>query len=356
MLKKKVGKLNKRFFNLKKDISIKSVLDYLSISKEIFFKYNNKFKSNDIIDFKIKQFSSLSNSFDDSLIFVNKSVFENSSNIKGVCLVKIPSQVDNFQNNIIIPSENPKLDFCNLINEFCIKKEKQSEMQKINSSLISEDSIIGTNFTIGDFSKIGENVEIGDNVIIGNNVSISQNCLIGNNVHIMDGVCIDCSIIGNNVTISQNTVVGKNGFGFHLGLPNSHIFFHIGAVEIGNDVFIGSNCNVDRGHIDDTVIADFVRIDNQVHIAHNCKIGKNSILAGKSAISGSVELGENVILAGDVGIADNISIGSNSLISAGTKVFKNFPENSKIGGYPARNLYDWQKIQVKLNKMISKIK
>ena len=79
-------------------------------------------------------------------------------------------------------------------------------------------------------------------------------------------------------------------------------------------------------------------------------------MAGKSAISGSVKLGENVILAGDVGIADNISIGSNSLLSAGTKVLKNFPENSKIGGYPARSLYDWQKIQVKLNKMLSKIR
>ena len=99
----------------------------------------------------------------------------------------------------------------------------------------------------------------------------------------MDGVCIDCSIIGNNVTISQNTVIGKNGFGFHSGSPNSNIFFHIGAVKIGNDVFIGSNCNVDRGHIDNTIIGDFVRIDNQVHIAHNCQIGKNSILAGKSA-------------------------------------------------------------------------
>ena len=172
----------------------------------------------------------------------------------------------------------------------------------------------------------------------------------------MDGVYIDCSIIGNNVTISQNTVIGKNGFGFYPGTPNSHIFFHIGAVEIGNDVFIGSNCNVDRGHIDNTTIGDFVRIDNQVHIAHNCQIGKNSILAGKSALSGSVNLGENVILAGDVGIVDNITIGSNSLISAGTKVFKNFPENSKIGGYPARSLYDWQKIQVKLNKMLSKIR
>ncbi len=346
--------MNKRFFKFKIDLTVKSILDYLNISEETFFKYNKK-KTN-ILNFKIKKFSSISNSSDDSLIFFNKNLYSNSNVIKGVSLIKIPSQGFDFSENIVIPSENPKLDFCNLINKFCIKKEKKSVMRKINNSLISEKSIIGSNFTIGNFSKIEGNVKVGDNVIIGNNVSISDNCIIGQNVQIMDGVCLDCSLIGNNVTISQNTVIGKNGFGFHSGFPNSHIFFHIGAVEIGDDVFIGSNCNVDRGHIDDTVIGDFVRIDNQVHIAHNCIIGKNSILAGKSAISGSVELGENVILAGDVGIADNISIGSNSLISAGTKVFKNFPENSKIGGYPARSLYDWQKIQVKLNKMLSKIK
>ena len=346
--------MNKRFFHLENNLSIKSILMHLNISEETFYKYNKK--NDKILDFKINHFSSVSNSSDDSLIFINKSVSDNLKDVNGVCLINLQIEECQFQNTLVIPSENPKLDFCNLINEFCKKKEKKSELYKINNSLISNSSIIGSNLQIGNFSKIESNVKIGNDVIIGNNVSISDNCLVGNNVHIMDGVCLDCSIIGDNVTISQNTVIGKNGFGFHTGFPNSDIFFHIGAVLIGNNVFIGSNCNVDRGHIDDTVIGDFVRIDNQVHVAHNCRIGKNSILAGKSAISGSVKLGENVILAGDVGIADNISIGSNSLISAGTKVFKNFPENSKIGGYPARNLYDWQKIQVKLNKMLSKIK
>ena len=349
---KKVKKLNKHFFKFEVDLSIKNILGYLNIPNEIFLKYNNQ--KIDLLDFKINQFSSLSNSLDDSLIFLNKSFSNNLSDIKGVCLIKILSKECTFKDKIVIPSENPKLDFCNLINKFCKKKEIKSEMHKINHSLISDKSIVGSNFTIGNFSKIESNVKIGNDVVIGNNVSISDYCLIGNNVHIMDGVCIDCTIIGNNVTISQNTVIGKNGFGFYPGSPNSHIFFHIGAVEIGDDVSIGSNCNVDRGHIDNTILGDFVRIDNQVHIAHNCRIGKNSILAGKSAISGSVNIGNNVILAGDVGIADNISIGSNSFISAGTKVFKNFPENSKIGGYPARSLYDWQKIQVRLNKLLSK--
>ena len=346
--------MNKRFFKFKNDLSIKIILEYLNISEKFFYEHNSK--NVNIDDFKINQFSSLSKSSYSSLVFLNKSIHYNLKDIKGVCITKVPLQAHNLKNNILIPSKNPKLDFCNLINDFCVKKEKKSKFVKINNSLISDTSVKGFNFTIGKFSTIDANVEIGNNVIVGNNVSISENCLIGNNVHIMDGVCIESSEIGNNVTISQNTVIGKNGFGFNSGSPNSQIFFHIGGVKIGNDVFIGSNCNVDRGHIDNTTIDDFVRIDNQVHIAHNCQIGKNSILAGKSGLSGSVNLGENVILGGNVGIADNITIGSNSLISAGTKVFKNFPENSKIGGYPARSLYDWQKIQVKLNKMLSKIR
>ena len=83
-------------------------------------------------------------------------------------------QEQNFNNNIVIPSTNPKYDFCNLINEFCIKKEKQSEFVKINNSLISDTSVKGLNFTIGNFSTIDANVEIGNNVIIGNNVSVSE--------------------------------------------------------------------------------------------------------------------------------------------------------------------------------------
>ena len=131
--------MNKRFFKFKNDLSIKSILEYLNISEKIFYKYNSK--NINIDDFKINQFSSLSNSSDDSLIFLNKSIYYNLKDIKGVCLTKVPLQEHNFKNNIVIPSKNPKLDFCNLINEFCIKKEKKSEFVKINNSLISDTSV-----------------------------------------------------------------------------------------------------------------------------------------------------------------------------------------------------------------------
>ena len=112
----------------------------------------------------------------------------------------------NFHNIIVIPSKNPKFDFCNLINEFCIKKEKKSEFVKINNSLISDTSVKGLNFTIGNFSTIDANVEIGNNVNIGNNVSIggqagvSGHLKIGNNVKIGGGSGV-VKDVGDNQTI-----------------------------------------------------------------------------------------------------------------------------------------------------------
>ena len=113
--------MNKRFFKFKNDLSIKSILEYLNISEKNFYKYNSK--NINIYDYKINQFSSLSNSLDDSLIFLSKSTHYNLKDIKGVCLLKVSSQEHNFKNNIVIPSKNPKLDFCDLINKFiCARK------------------------------------------------------------------------------------------------------------------------------------------------------------------------------------------------------------------------------------------
>ena len=100
--------MNKRFFKLENELSIKTILEFLNISEKIFYKYNSK-KIN-INDFKIYQFSSLSNSSDDSLIFINKRNYYNLKDIKGVCITKVPLQEYNFKNNIVIPSTNPKFD------------------------------------------------------------------------------------------------------------------------------------------------------------------------------------------------------------------------------------------------------
>ena len=348
--------MNTRFFELKRNIFIKDVLQHLNVSHESFYKVNSKVdvKINEI---KIKDFCSFNFLSENKLTFLLQKPKELNSLLNGICLMKKEDISDLPVNLIKIPISNPKNAFSRLIEVFCKKKiDDNSTLIHKNYSLVSSSAKIGKNVKIGPFSVIKNNVVIGDNVSIDERVTISENCVIGNNSVIKSGVYIECSILKENVTINQNSVIGKDGFGFDLVKENTKIFNHVGGVLISQNSNIGSNCNIDRGFLEDTFLGKSVMIDNQVHVAHNCKIGNYCVLAGKSALSGSVVLEDEVILGGDVGIVDNIVIGEKSIISAASKVFKNFPKNSKIGGYPAQNLYDWQRIQVHNNRNLRKHK
>ena len=348
--------MNKRFFKLKNNIFIKDILQYLNISEEHFFDVNRQLdlKNNNT---KISEFCSFNFLSKNKLSFLVQKPKQINSPFNGVCLIK-KEYIPNLSSNLIkIPTPNPKYDFSKLIDCFCKKKiANNSTLINKNNSLMCSSTKLGKNVTIGPFTIIKSNVVIGDNVSIEERVTISENCIIGNNSRIKSGVCIECSVLEENVTINENSVIGKEGFGFLPAKENTKIFQHIGGVIISKNTNIGSNCNIDRGFLEDTFIGESVMIDNQVHVAHNCKIGNYCILAGKSALSGSVVLEDEVILGGDVGLVDNIVIGEKSIISAASKVFKNFPKNSKIGGYPAQNLYDWQRIQVHNNRNIKKRK
>ena len=167
---------------------------------------------------------------------------------------------------------------------------------------------------------------------------------------------IECAILGDDVYVAPNTVIGKLGFSFTPDTGNTFLTPHIGGVTIGNGTNIGSCCTIDRGLIDNTIIGDYVMIDNQVHIGHNCVIGDYCILAGQVGLSGSVKLKKNVMMGGDVSVKDNITIGENSIIAGASKVFKDFPKNSKIGGNPAQYLMEWQRLIIAQKQLLKKRK
>ena len=122
-------------------------------------------------------------------------------------------------------------------------------------------------------------------------------------------------------------------------LFNSFTFkIHIGKVILKDSVELGSSCTVDRGSIDDTVIGENTFLDNQVHIAHNNKIGENCIIAGQVGFAGSSTLGNNVMIGGQAGISGHLQVGSNVQIGGGSGVIKDIPDNSKVMGYPAKDL------------------
>jgi len=190
---------------------------------------------------------------------------------------------------------------------------------------------------------IGKNVSIGDNCLIGHNTIIEKNVSIGSNCSIGSNSIIRNSFVKNNVKILDNCIIGKHGFGFFPQNNKNLRYPHIGIVIIEDNCEIGCDSTIDRGSMSNTVIGKNSYLDNQIHIAHNVKIGENSIIAGQVGIAGSSIIGKNVKIGGQAGISGHLIIGDNVEIAGGSGVIKSIANNSKVMGYPAKNIREFLK-------------
>ncbi len=188
---------------------------------------------------------------------------------------------------------------------------------------------------------IGENVDIGSDCLIGHNTIIEKNVKIGNNCKIGSNTIIRNAYVKDNVSILDNCVVGKKGFGFFPKKSQNLRYPHIGIVIINENCEIGCGATIDRGSMSNTEIGKNTFLDNQVHIAHNVKIGENTIIAGQVGIAGSSSIGSNVRIGGQAGISGHLKIGDNVDIAGGSGVIKDIPNNTKVMGYPAKNIREF---------------
>jgi UDP-3-O-[3-hydroxymyristoyl] glucosamine N-acyltransferase len=179
-------------------------------------------------------------------------------------------------------------------------------------------------------ARIGENVVIGENARIGENVTLHPGCVIGEGVSIGDDSVLyprvvvyrDC-VIGRRAVIHAGAVIGGDGFGFAREDDRWVKIPQIGRVLIGDDVEIGANTTIDRGALDDTVIGDGVKLDNQVQIAHNVVIGEHTAVAGCVGVAGSTRIGRRCTVGGAGMIVGHLDLADDVHISAGTMVTKN---------------------------------
>lgn len=176
---------------------------------------------------------------------------------------------------------------------------------------------VGPHASIGEGVTLGENVVLQAGCVIGDDVSIGEGSLLYPNVTIYAG----CRI-GRNAIIHAGAVIGADGFGFAPDQGQWVKIPQIGRVIIGDDVEIGASSTIDRGALEDTVIGNGCKLDNQVHVGHNCRIGNNCLLCGCVGIAGSTTLLDNVIVGGAGMIEGHITIASGVVISGGTTVTK----------------------------------
>ena len=205
----------------------------------------------------------------------------------------------------------------------------------IDETNFKDKVIFGKNVLVGKNVSLGINCKIGHNTIIEKNVSIGDNCSIGSNTIIRN------SLVSNNVKVLDNCVIGKHGFGFFPNKNKNLRYPHIGIVIIEENCEIGCGSTIDRGSMSNTVIGKNTYLDNQIHVAHNVKIGENSIIAGQVGIAGSSIIGSNVRIGGQAGISGHIKVGNNVEIGGGSGVIKNIPDNTKVMGYPAKNIREF---------------
>ena len=198
-----------------------------------------------------------------------------------------------------------------------------------DSASVAPHAVVGAGAWIGDRSRIGSGCVIGDGVRIG------SDCLLHANVAIYSNVTV-----GDRAVLHSGCVLGADGFGFVRAGDHYEKFPQIGRVVVGNDVEIGANSCIDRAALGTTEIGDGSKLDNMVHIGHNCRIGRHVVIAAQTGLSGGVVVEDYAVIGGQVGIGDKARIESEAVLGSGCGILtsKIIRKGQVVWGTPARPL------------------
>lgn len=252
--------------------------------------------------------------------------------------------------NLLI-TDDPYYAYAILAREF-------ETMTRLPSGIHST-AIIGKNCQIDKSVSIGAYVVVGDGVTIGANTQIYPGSIIGDHCHIGSdclfwaNVTLYCNMqIGHRVILHSGCVIGADGFGLAPHGGTWHKIPQLGRVILGDDVEVGASTTIDRGALEDTVIGKGVKLDNQIQIGHNVKIGEHSILAGASGIAGSTTIGKGCIFGANVGVTGHITVADKTILGARASVSKSITEPGVYAsGTGHFEIHEWRKIVARLRHL-----
>jgi len=271
----------------------------------------------------------------------------------GACLaaaVIVPQNTAS-DDHILVQVENPMVAFAKIMQYFHPAASPGAGIHP--SAIVGEQFGHGRSLTIGPTAVVGRNVTVGDRVWLHPGVVVGDNVVIGDDVVIHPNVTVhEGSIIGSRVIIHSGTVIGSDGFGFAPDGRCYHKIPHTGIVQIDDDVEIGAGNTIDRATFGKTRIGRGVKTDNLVHLAHNVKVGENTVLVAQVGISGSVTIGKNAILAGQAGVAGHLTIGDGATVGPQTGVGKPVPDGQIVSsGIPEMPHRLWLRVQRLIPKL-----
>jgi UDP-3-O-[3-hydroxymyristoyl] glucosamine N-acyltransferase len=260
----------------------------------------------------------------------------------------------------VLRSATPKLAFAKAAT---LLKERPPIATGVHpTAIIAALAQISPNVGIGPYAVIGEDVHIGEDTQIGPHVVIGAGCWIGKTCRIHPRVTFYSGVrLGDRVEVHSGTVIGADGFGYAFGEGRHWKFPQAGIVEIGDDVEIGANTTIDRGSLADTRIATGVKLDNLVHVGHNCEIGEHSVIAAQVGLSGSCTFGKNVVVGGQAGFGERCKLEDGAIIGGQSGVLggKTIHSGETVWGTPARSLEKFKEQfawQARLPELAARIK
>lgn len=289
----------------------------------------------------IKRAASVFNPHSNSLIFVKrlepKPVELLSSTGDSLILVPedAPEELTRIlrQCNLVVPVRNPRLTFARVMNAVAARIHRQVAYVERKGAFIADSAVLHE----------GSVIEPG--------AFVDHDVIIGNGVYIMSGARIRAySRIGDGSIIRENSVIGSAGYGFERDENGQPIRLpHFGGVEIGSRVEIGAFTVVCSGTIDPTVLEDDVKVDNLVHIAHNVRVGRGSMIVACAELSGSVQVGRYCWVGPNAAVIEGVKIGDGATVGLGAVVLKDVPDEEVVAGNPARRTAELSR----LNKILA---
>ena len=303
-------------------------------------------------EFVVHGVSSIFNARGDSLTFLSNPRIKISKNSPqpGVVLLK-PEHQALFEGNRILV-DDPYLAYAKVSSMFLPENNLASEGVH-PSAVIDPTAALGDRVRIGAGAIIGAHCSIGDDVVIGYRSVIEPYCQIGDETHLESSVTLCANTrLGRRCVLSPGAVIGASGFGYAPDGKKWQKIQQLGGVLIGDDVDIGANTTIDRGAIDNTVIGDRVKLDNQIQIAHNVRVGDDTIMAGCVAIAGSTVIGERCQLGGRASVLGHLEIADDVVLNANAFVAQSIKQPGVYSSMiPARPIGQWRKTVAHLNRL-----
>ncbi|ODJ87713.1 UDP-3-O-(3-hydroxymyristoyl)glucosamine N-acyltransferase [Candidatus Thiodiazotropha endolucinida] len=253
-------------------------------------------------------------------------------------------------------SDNPYLAYARVATKLFPRKTITPGIDA--TAVVGRSSSIDSSAWIGPCVVIGEGVTVESGVCIGPGCVVEDNCRIGADSRLVANVtlCHDTRL-GQRCLIHPGAVLGADGFGLANDEGHWVKVPQLGRVRVGDDVEIGANTTIDRGALEDTILHDGVKLDNLIQIAHNVEIGRNTAMAGCSAVAGSTKIGSHCTIGGQTGLVGHLTIGDNVHFSAATLATRSFIEPGYYSGnLPAMENGAWKRVIARLRNLESMAK